>query len=92
MHFSLAVLQTFSSPQRIGPCGITPVGSDRRLVCSLYNRSIVQVIVNSGKVAVILDEHDGIVAPRSLTFCPMQRKLFLCSELNTKDIQVYLIE
>jgi len=89
---SLVVLQTFSSPHLIGPRGITPVGSDRLLVCSLYNRSIVQVNANSGKVAVILDEQDGIVAPRSLSFCPMQRKLFLCSELNTKDIQVYLIE
>ena len=74
------------------PRGITPVGSDRHLMCSLYTRSIVQVNVNSGKVTVILEKQDGIVAPRSPSFCPKQRKLFLCSELYTKDIHVYLIE
>jgi len=73
---SLKVLQTFSDPHLEGPKGITLVGDGQLLVCSWWKDSIVHVDVNSGKMATILGEEDGIVRPRSLAYCPQQRKLF----------------
>ena len=89
---SLKVLSTFSDPQLEGPKGITSVSEYQLLVCSWYNDSIVHVNVNSGKMTTILREEDGIVRPRSLAYCPQQRKLFVCTENKTDRIQVYQID
>ena len=89
---SLKVLKTFSDPQLRGPYGITSVGDGQLLVCSWYNNSIVHVNVNSGKMTTILGKADGIVSPRSLAYCPQQRKLFVCTGDDTDSIQVYQID
>jgi len=88
---SLKVLNTFSDPQLSGPQGITSVGDGQLLVCS-WNNSIVHVNVNSGMMTTILEGEDGIVDPRSLTYCPQQHKLFVCTYNDTDSIQVYQIE
>ena len=89
---SLKVLRTFSDPQLGGLKGITLVGDGQLLVCSYFNNSIEHVNVNSGKMTTILGKADGIVSPRSLAYCPQQRKLFVCTENNTDSIQVYQID
>jgi len=89
---SLKVLQTFSDPQQRGLFGITSVGDGQLLVCSWSKHSIVHVDVNSGKVTTILGGKDGIVKPRSLAFCPQQRKLFVCTDNETDSIQVYQLD
>jgi len=88
---SLKVLKTFSDPQLKGPKGISSVGDGQLLVCSRLNNSIVHVNVNSGKMTTILGkaDRDGIVRPRSLAYCPQQRKLFVCTDNETDGIQVY---
>jgi len=86
---SLKVLQTFSDPQLEGPFGITSVGDGQLLVCSWSKHSIVHVDVNSGKVTTILGREDGIVKPKSLAYCPQQRKIFVCTGDETDSIQVY---
>ena len=86
---SLKVLQTFSDPQLKGPRGITLVGDGQLLVCSWSKCSIVHVNVNSGKMTTILGKADGIVKPKSLAFCPQQRKIFVCTGNETDSIQVY---
>ena len=89
---SLKVLKTFSDPQLNGPKGITSVGYGQLLVCSRSKHSIVHVNVNGGMVTTILGKEDGIVAPRSLAYCPHHHKLFVCTGHTTDSIQVYQIE
>jgi len=89
LNSSLKVLKTFSDPQLRGPYGITSVGDGQLPVCSWSKHSIVHVDVNSGKMATILGEDDGIARPRSMAYCPQQRKLFVCTGNETDNIQVY---
>jgi len=86
---SLKVLKTLSDPQLKGPYDISSVGDGQLLVCSYFSNSIVYVDFNSGKVTTVLGEEDGIVKPRSLAYCPQQRKLFVCTWNKTDSIQVY---
>jgi len=89
---SLKILQTLSDPHLKGPKGITSVGDGQLLVCSWSKDSIVHVNVNSGKMTTILGKADGILEPRSLAYCPQQRKLFVCTDNETDIIQVYQID
>jgi len=90
LNFSLQLLQTFSSRLLSWPRGIVSISPDQLLVCSLRNHRIVLLNTSTGKSSILLGEQDGIEYPRSLSYCPKQKKLYV-AKLYTDSLAVYTL-
>ena len=87
----LNILQTFTSPLLQGPCGITAVTEDQVLVCSNSNNSIVLLQPSTNTMSTLLRKDDGMEMPRSLTYCPDQKKVYVTPPQYTATIKVYQV-
>jgi len=85
----LNVLKTFTDPSLQNIKGIISISRDQLLVCSQNNHRIVLLNTRTGNMTVLLGEQDGLKEPYALTYCHIQRNLFVAPSASTTHIQVY---
>ena len=85
---SLQLLQTFSSSLLSTPHGIISISPDQLLVCSPVNDRIVLLNTGVGKSSTLLEKQDGIYRPKSLSYCLVQKRLYV-TQWKTNSLDMY---
>ena len=88
LNSSLQQLQTFSSPLLSWPQGIIFINPGQLLVCNTNDHRIVLMNTNTGMSSILLEKQDGIKYPRSLSYCP-ERKMLYVAPWWTNSLKLY---